>query len=277
MSVDGIVWDMYRGEAKVGSGVENSLDGATMVLTRLLASLDTTTTTTTPTAEANLIRAEILTTLADTHMTIADRLTFLLPQLPTGPSPLAQQAWYHYSQTVTDLNKALDLPTSASTPREYKPSVLLNLSKASWERARLGRVNETAKHNIPQLIENAWTYATKAAEGLKWNALALGGSSFSTDLPPPGGWDTETLGREIVLQSLRVCFTGSKLVDVASREKFTAGSADLLQRLKKLPSKRRIEVRDIKAFVDDLSDEGKFDEGEEKWWTEIVALLNTTS
>jgi hypothetical protein len=83
MSVDGIVWDMYRSEAKVGSGIESSLEGATLVLTKLLASLDQpsseTGETTTPTAESNLVRAEILTTLAETHMTIADRLTFLHP------------------------------------------------------------------------------------------------------------------------------------------------------------------------------------------------------
>lgn len=278
MSVDGIVWDMYRSEAKVGSGIESSLEGATLVLTKLLASLDQpsseTGETTTPTAESNLVRAEILTTLAETHMTIGDRLTFLLPQLPTGPSHLAQQAWYHYSQTVTDLNKALELPTSVSTPREFKPSVFLNLSKASLERARLGRVNETAKRNATQLMENAWTYAAKAAEGLRWNSLAVGSNTPGpVQLPAPGGWDTESLGREVILQSLRVCYTGTNLVDEASRSKFSAGADSVLGRIKQLPVDRRIQNKDISDFIDDLTDEGKLDAGEKEWWDSIVTQL----
>jgi hypothetical protein len=277
MSVDGIVWDMYRSEAKVGSGVESSLEGATLVLTKLLASLDApseTGETVPPTAESNLIRAEILTTLAETHMTIGDRLTFLLPQLPIGPSHLAQQAWYHYSQTVTDLNKALELPTSASTPREFKPSVFLNLSKASLERARLGRVNETAKRNATQLMENAWTYAAKAAEGLRWNSLALGSNTPGpVQLPAPGGWDTESLGREVILQSLRVCYTGSSLVDEASRSKFSAGVESVLGRVRQLPVDRRITSKDVNDFLDDIRDEGKLDAGEKEWWDSIVAQL----
>jgi len=270
MSVDGIVWDMYRSEAKVGSGVETSLEGATTVMEKLLGSLE-------PTAD-NLIRAEILTTLAETHSTIADRLTFLLPQLPAGPSHLAQQAWHHYSQAITQWNKALELPVSSSTAAEFKPSVYLNLSKASLERARLGRANETAKRNAPQLLENAWTYATKAAEFMKWNSLALGGSSISATLgglPAPGGWDMESLGREIILHSMRLCFVGSNLVDDGSKSKYTAGLEGLAGKVKKLPAERRIQAKDLTDFVEDLNDEGKLDNGEKEWWETMLAQLST--
>jgi hypothetical protein len=270
MSVDGIVWDMYRSEAKVGSGVETSLEGATTVMEKLLGSLD-------PTAD-NLIRAEILTTLAETHSTIADRLTFLLPQLPAGPSHLAQQAWHHYSQAITQWNKALELPVSSSTAAEFKPSVYLNLSKASLERARLGRANETAKRNAPQLLENAWTYATKAAEFMKWNSLALGGSSISATiggLPAPGGWDMESLGREVILHSMRLCFVGSNLVDNVSKSKYTAGLEGLVGKVKKLPAERRIQPKDLTDFVEDLNDEGKLDNGEKEWWETMLAQLST--
>jgi hypothetical protein len=270
MSVDGIVWDMYRSEAKVGSGVETSLEGATMVMEKLLGSLDDT--------ADDLIRAEILTTLAETHSTIADRLTFLLPQLPAGPSHLAQQAWHHYSQAITHWNKALELPVSSATAKEFKPAVFLYLSKASLERARLGRVNDTAKRNAPQLLENAWTYATKAAEFLKWNALALGGSSISAQLgtlPAPGGWDMESLGRETILHSLRVCYIGSTLVDDASKPKYTAGLEGLMAKIKRLPVDRRIQVKDITDFVGDLNDEGKLDEEEKAWWETVLSQLST--
>lgn len=270
MSVDGIVWDMYRSEAKVGSGVETSLEGATMVMEKLLGSLDTT--------ADNLIRAEILTTLAETHSTIADRLTFLLPQLPAGPSHLAQSAWHHYSQAITHWNKALELPVSSSTATEFKPSVYLNLSKASLERARLGRANETAKRNAPQLLENAWTYATKAAEFIKWNSLALGGSSISATiggLPAPGGWDMESLGREIILHSMRVCFVSSILVDEASKTKYSTGLEGLLAKIKKLPAERRIQSKDLADFVEELNDEGKLDQVEKEWWNTMLNQLST--
>jgi hypothetical protein len=273
LSVDGIVWDMYCSEAKVGSGVETSLEGATAVLARLLASLDSkpATANTDPT-----IRADIITTLAETHSTIADRLTFLLPQLPTGPSHLAQQAWYHRSQAVTELNKALELPTSASTPREFKPSVLLNLSKESLERARLGKVNETAKRNAPQLIENAWTYALKAADGLKWGFLALGNTS-SFELPPPAGWDTETLGRDIVLQSLRLCHIASSSDVLAGTEvpaKYATGLEGLLAKVNRLPVERRVAADEVRAYESDLNDEGKLGDGEAAWWESIAAQLS---
>jgi len=268
MSVDGIVWDMYRSEAKVGSGVEASLEGATLVMEKLLGSLDD--------SADDLMKAEILTTLAETHSTIADRHTFLLPQLPAGPSHLAQSAWHHYSQSITHWNKALELPSSSSTATEFKPSVFLNLSKASLERARLGRVNETAKRNAPQLVENAWTYATKAAEWLKWNSLALGGSSVSAtlgQLPAPAGWDMESLGREVVLHSLRVCYVGSTLVEDAS--KYKTALEGLIQKAKRLPTDRRIQTKDITDFVEDLNDDGKLDQAEKEWWDSVLAQLSS--
>jgi hypothetical protein len=277
LSIDGIVWDMYHSEATIGSDVGSSLEGATAVLDRLLASLDPGATPSD--ATDSTVRAEIITTLAETHSTIADRLTYLLPQVPVGPSPLAQRAWYHYSQSVSDLNKALELPTSASTPREFKPSVYLSLSIASLDRAQLHRVNDTAKKNAPQLIENAWTYASKAAEGLKWGLLALGNTT-SFELPPPGGWDSESLGREIVLQSLRLCFVASRSdgplgTDVPT--KYASGLEGLLVKIKRLPVDRRLQAREVREYRDDLNDDHELGRGEAEWWESIAAQLEAAA
>lgn len=274
LSVDGIVWDLYRSEAQVGTGVESSLEGATIVLSKLLSSL--------PEQGSSTVQAEILTMLADTHTTIADRQVYLLPQLPAGPSHLAQQAWYHHSQTVTQLSKALELPTSAETPREFKPSVLLNLAKASLERARLRRVNDTAKRNAVQLMDNAWTYASRAAEGLAWRPLALSSStsaigSSGAELPPPAGWDTESLGRDIVFTSLRLCFVGANtdILPEDSRGKYHSGLQALMAKLQSvtLTPDRRIGGKDLQSRVDELRDDVNLEDGEDAFWTECIAQL----
>merc|ERR1711974_380857 len=118
----------------------------------------------------------------------------------------------------------------------------------------------------PQLLENAWTYATKAAEWMKWNSLALGGSSISAtlgELPAPAGWDMESLGREVILHSLRVCHVGSNLVEDAS--KYKTGMEGLMAKVKRLPAERRIQTQDITDFVDDLNNDGKLDSAEKEW------------
>lgn len=276
LSVDGIVWDLYRSEAQVGTGVESSLDGATTVLTKLLAQV--------PEQGSSTVQAEILTTLAETHSTIADRQVFLIPQLPEGPSHLAQQAWYHHSQSVTQLSKALELPTSAETPREFKPSVLINLAKASLERARLRKVNDTAKRNAGQLMENAWTYASRAAETLAWKPFALNPTSTITlgggsELPPPAGWDTETLGRDIIFTSLRLCYIGANtdILPDEARQKYQSGLETLLSKLKstKLPADRRVDGKDLKTRIDELRSDGKLEDGEEVFWAECIARLES--
>lgn len=291
LAVDEIVWDLYRGEAKVGTGVENSIEGATVVLSKLLDSVTDTTgqqgTTTTPTA-TSLVQAEILTTLADTHYTLAARQVFLLPQLPQGPSHLAQQAWYHYGQAVTRLSKALDLPTSADTPREFKPSVYLNLARASLERARLRKVNDTAKRNAEQLMENAWTYASKAAEGLGWkmfslepsSSMSLGigmGTGNGNELPPPAGWDTETLGRDIVVASLRICLLGSRtdILPENLRGKYETGLTGLLGKLKlgKIPVERRINGKEVKSRIEEIRDDGPLEDCEAGFWDDCITQL----
>lgn len=81
LTMDRIIWDMYKGEAKAGSGIEKSLDGAIAAIGTVLTSLDAVP------AEDSTVRPEILTTLADTHVTIANRLIFLNTQLPLVHHP----------------------------------------------------------------------------------------------------------------------------------------------------------------------------------------------
>lgn len=278
LAVDGIVWDLYRGEAQVGSGVENSLDGATAVLSRLLAQVE---------GEGNgssstTVRAEILTTLAETHETIADRQIFLNPQLPLGASHLAQQAWYNLSQTVTHLSAAADLPFSPDTPREFKPSTLLGLARASLERARLWRVNDTAKRNAPQLMENAWTYASRAADTLGWKSMSLSSTSTlataAVEMPSPAGWDSESLGRDIVFTALRICFVGAQteVLAVELRPKYENGLKTLLGKLAKMPAARRIRGADLKQRADELQEDEKLEAGagESEFWAQCIAQLD---
>jgi hypothetical protein len=140
----------------------------------------------------------------------------------------------------------------------------------------LGKVNETAKRNAPQLLENAWTYASKAADGLKWGFLALGNTS-SFELPPPAGWDTETLGRDIVLQSLRLCHIASSSDVLAGTEvpvKYATGLEGLLAKIKRLPIERRVAADEVRAYENDLNDEGKLGDGEAAWWESIAARLS---
>ncbi|ORY30367.1 hypothetical protein BCR39DRAFT_494681 [Naematelia encephala] len=272
LSMDRIVWDLFKGEAKAGSGVEKSLEGATLALSHLLASLEA------QEPDDPAVRAEILTTLADTHCTIAYRSLFLSPQLPPGPSPLAQQAWYHFSQAVSQLNTALELSTSAFTPKTYKPSVLLSLSRTSLARARLGEVNETAKRNAVQLMENASTYAVRAIDGLGWqNASLVQASNAKLVVPWPAGWDTETLARETLLQQLRVSFYGST-TDIVPGEKegLALAGEELVKRIRSihtLDAARALGPSDVERWVDEIEEGETLSEEERHWWKELGARL----
>ncbi|ODO07910.1 hypothetical protein I350_03491 [Cryptococcus amylolentus CBS 6273] len=286
LAMDRLIWDAYKGEAKAGSGVERSLDGAVVALGKVLESL------TGAAGEDSHLRAEIITTLADTHMTIANRLAFLSTQLPPGPSSLAQDAWLHLTEATNHLTTAADLPTDGNTPRTFKPSIFLSLSKASLARAKLSEVNDAAKRNVVQLFDNAATYAGRAGETLGWKfvrigpapastggVLSIGGSSIGgSDLPYQAGWESELLGRSIALQQLRVCFyaTQTGLIPSESLVKYQEGSTKLLVKLKALPEgERKIGRKDVERWVGEIENEGEMGEVEKTWWNELKSELQS--
>lgn len=260
LTMDGLVWDLFKAEAKVGTGVERSLEGAVAALGALVANLDL------HPPDEQTVRADVLTTLAETHTTIAKRMLFLTPQLPPGPSPLAQQAWFHLSQAVKHLTTAVDLPVNRFSPKLFKPSVLLSLSKASFARAKLVDVNETAKRNHSQLMENATTYANRAAEGLEMR---------STTVPYPAGWDAESLIRNVLLHQIRISFF-TPLQDEVSRCEIRSAeiSGNVIQRLKEVGDVERMVTRsDIERWVGEIEEEGWMGEGERTCWKEVTAGL----
>ncbi|OWT36594.1 hypothetical protein C362_05711 [Cryptococcus neoformans Bt1] len=285
LTMDRIIWDMYKGEAKAGSGIEKSLDGAIAAIGTVLTSLDAVP------AEDSTVRPEILTTLADTHVTIANRLIFLNTQLSPGPSPLSQSAWAHLTHATTHLISAVDSPTDANTPREFKPSVFLSLSKISLARAKLASVDDTAQRNVVQLFDNATTYANRAGETLGWKllrvgpvapsaggTLSIGGGSIGGEgLPYPSGWDSELLGRNIALQQVRVCLyaTRTELLPAESKGQYQRGLNKVLEKLGKIEvGERKITEKDVERFLGEVEDEeGCFDEIEKGWWTEVTATL----
>lgn len=266
LAMDEIVWEAFKAEAQVGTGIEKSLEGAIGALTSLLSSLDTH-----PPDEPTL-RAEILTTLAETHSTIAFRMLRLAPQLPPGPSPLAQSAWFNFSQAVTLLGKALDLPSHADTPKTFKPNVLLELSKASLARAKLSSVNDTAKRNLTQLLDNALTYATRAADLLGWGGIIKPAVGF---VPPySAGWDTEWLSRTILFQHVR---TGIAARACGGEEgvvlKYETMAKELEEKMKRLPQDRRPTPGDYERWVTELEDEEEGISAEEKAaWSSIAGV-----
>lgn len=270
LTMDQIVWDIFKSDARIGSGTERSLEGAIGAVTSVLGSLDA------QPADEPTVRAEITTTLASCHSNLAHRLIFLAPQLPAGPNNLAQQAWYHYSQTVALLGKALDSP-SAGAPREFKPSVLLDLARASLSRARLAEINDTAKRNLAQLVENATAYAARAGEALGMPWVRLGTSVSSTTVPEPAGWDAELLGREIVLQQVRTCLYASEMdlaIDVKGR--LNEGMSQLFQAIKRVSADRRVGQVDVERWIEDIvSDEGSISEKEREWWTRAISELSS--
>lgn len=256
LAMDEIVWEVFKADARIGTGIEKSLEGAVGALGSLLSSLDI------QPADGPTLRAEILTTLAETHSTIAFRMLYLSPQLPPGPSPLAQSAWFNLSQAVTHLGKALDLPSHADTPKTFKPNVLLELSRASLARAKLSGVNDTAKRNLSQLLDNASTYVTRAADLLGW-----GGARSVGFVPPhPAGWDTEWLAGSVLLQQIRIGHT-AKALSAELGQKYEKQATDLEGRLGKLPEGRRLASGDIERWVTQLEDEeeGVTEEEKEVW------------
>ncbi|KAI9636342.1 uncharacterized protein MKK02DRAFT_25382 [Dioszegia hungarica] len=270
LAMDGIIWDLFKAHATPGSGSLQSLEGASAALSRLLDSLDQ------QTPDEPTVRAEIIMTLAECHIKVANRSIVLSTQLPPGPNPLAQQAWFHHSQAITFLTKALELPITADTPREFRPSVLLELSKGSLARARLAPVNETAKSNLLQLVTNATTYAGRAAEGLGLPWVKIdSGAAAKAEIPAPRGWDMEVLGRETILQQIRVCLFASEMeLAMANKGKLNEGMARLFGLLKQVESRRRIQKRDVERWVGDLEDEEVvISDTERGWWEKVVAEL----
>ncbi|KIS01903.1 hypothetical protein L804_00157 [Cryptococcus deuterogattii 2001/935-1] len=285
LTMDRIIWDMYKVEANAGSGIETSLDGAITAIGAVLTSLDAVP------AEDSTVRPEILTTMADTHVTIANRLMFLNTQLPPGPASLAQSAWAHLTQATTHLTSAVGSPTDANTPKEFKPSVFLSLSKVSLARAKLASFNDTAQKNIVQLFDNATTYASRAGETLGWTFLRVspappsvgvtlnigGGSMGGKDLPYPSGWDSELLGRCIALQQVRICLYANRteLLPAELKGQYKGVLSKILEKLGKMEEgERKITGKDVERWLGEVEDEeGGLAEIEKGWWTEITARL----
>lgn len=289
LCLDGIVWELFKSQADINSGFDKSLQGATMALGALLTSLDSV-----PPDEES-VRADILTTLAETHSSIARRLVSISAssQLPPGPSPLAQSAWFNLGQCITHLTTALNLsssptPTTTSSssspntpmPKEYRPSVLLSLSKASLARARLANINETAKRNSSQLIENASAYAAQAGEALGWGFVRLGPGPTSAPiatLPYPRGWEAELLARNVMLQQMRVCYYAfrTELVptsEVERKAKFEQGYKGLGSiGFTKLEKGRQLGKEDVERWQNEIEvDEGSLSDEERTRWTEVI-------
>ncbi|WWD07600.1 hypothetical protein V865_005701 [Kwoniella europaea PYCC6329] len=283
LGMDSIVWEIYKNQAHPNMGLEKSLEGAIAALTAILGSLDITP------PEDLTVRPEILTILSDTHMEIANRMLVLNGQLPPGPSPLAQQAWYHLSQATSHLTTALDIPTNALTPKAFKPSVLLSLSKASLRRARLADIHETAKRNVGQLMDNAFTYAARAGEGLGVKFVKIDGALTTTgsgmslsiggtmgggqDLPWQSGWENELLIRNIILHQLRngLYATKTDLVpEEQDRQKYGSGLQKVMKKLSGLKGERKLGAEDVKRFLAEIEDEeGLIEDLEKFWWNEL--------
>ena len=280
LALDEIVWRIHKGDAQPETGTESqqALEKATLALSSLLTSLDLS-----PPEEPTL-RADILTTLSEVENTIALRHIYL--SRAPGPSQLGQGAWYHLGEAITHSNKALELPTSASTPPAFKPSVLLGLSQSSLTRARTGRINDTAKRNGGQLVENALNYAVKAGESIGWGWINPSRLDLSAkqvhpnrvDLPWASGWDVELLARSIVLQVLRTAYyaveDSSMELLAETKERFGALAKGILDRIKGFEGERRILRRDIARLIDDLEErEGVLATEERQWWERIADEL----
>ncbi|KAK4687776.1 hypothetical protein P7C73_g2334, partial [Tremellales sp. Uapishka_1] len=234
LTLDNLIWEMYHSPTSI-----QSLSGAIRALSALLASP----------MEDDSVRADILGTLSDTHLELASRCATLA-------SP-AEDIWSHTGEAIRYLTQALDLPMNASTPREYKPSILLNLSKASLFRASLKGTYEAARRNERQLLENATTYSARAMAG-----LGFGRKTAGLEIPFQRGWDTELLAREILLHQLRIAF-------------FTGGgeSSDLVDALRSVKEEeRRIGRGDLRRYVLDLDLEQLSDE-ERMWWKGVERKL----
>jgi tetratricopeptide (TPR) repeat protein len=274
LQLDSNMWDLVKGQVAPGSGPDTSLEKAAVAIERILTSLDAS-----PSDDSST-RADILTTLADTEMNAAARLMFLFPRAQDA-APLATRAWAQLSAAARHLTQAAGLPVSASTPKEFKPSVYLGLMRSTLLRARLAPVNATAAANAQKLLDNVAAYATKAADAAGWKLPKLPRANdpqpnpfFSEPLVPPfpQGWDMEMLARDIQLLMLRVVYfvsTGMFAgVDVDSYEAAGKAVVEGIQSVKNGP--RRLMPRDLERFLSDIEEEeGALSEGEAAWWADM--------
>jgi hypothetical protein len=288
LKMDEIVWGRYKAEAvgpaatQNSGGIEKSLEGAIAALNALLNSLDS------HPPEEKTLRAEILILIGETHSAMVNRLLYVQRQnnATSGDSPIGQSCWFNLSQAVTAFGKALDLPAHPDTPNSFKPSVLLQLSQTSLARAKLVSVNETARRNEKQLLDNAMTYVDRALDGLGsgWygNAASAGSAGGATGgmlvigggaggsaqaAPWQAGWDTEVLIRTCVLHKLRtVQYISTNPSMEQEKEKYLEMGRTIISRLQKLGTERRPDTADVERWVGSIRSEEEGLSVEEAAW-----------
>lgn len=274
LTLDSIMWDMFRAQAQPGSGVERGCESAAKVLERLLESLGASP------PDDTTVKADILATLANTEVAGAQRYVTLAKRSPT-PAPLAQSAWALLSSATQHLAAAADLPVTLNTPKEFRPNCYIELAKVTLDRARLAPYNDTAAHNVQQLFDNCSAYAGKAAAALGWNFPRLPTAStttpfFTDDLSPPypAGWDMEMLSRTLALLLLRICFFaihGGVLKTEGAEVLYEHAAKSVVDAIISVSSgPRRLMPKDIARFVGDIEDEeGGVCDAEVQWWEQV--------
>lgn len=261
ITTDQIMWDLLKSQVRIGTGHENTLDGAVVALSQLASSLSS------HPPDEQSVHMDIHTTLADTHISAANRMLVLVPQLPLGPSPVVQKAYAHLTDAITSLTNVIQSPIDGFTPKGAHPSALLSMSKVSLGRARLGTVNETARRNQAQLMENARSYVTRALDGLGWGHVAS--QDLESKTPWQAGWEIELLSRNCMLQMLRITFFASLLGHGLGGD-----SKEILNRIKKFAGgERKVGSADVERFWMEVEEDGGFGEGEKEWWVGIVGEL----
>ena len=287
LALDEIVWSIHKAEVTASGSTysQASLEKATVALESLLSNVDV------KPPDETTVKAELIIALADVHRTISHRLLYCSSsRLTLGQtSPEGQSAWYHLGEAITQLTKALELPTSADTPRTFKASVLLALSQVSLARARLADINDTAKRNAGQLFQNSSNYAVRAAEATGWgwvhpsnlDTTAKQVYRKEVELPYQAGWDMELLARSIVLQILRTCYYGGHGDQMALEPDMTARfeslSLAIVERLGRLQAERRLTQVDIMRWESELADEEEVvSSGENAWWDGMRNILKSS-
>lgn len=280
LQLDANMWDMVKDQVQPGSGMDATLEKAATAIERILTSLDA------APSDDSSVRADILSTLADTEMNAASRLMMLVPRTSESAA-LGTRAWAQLSAAAKHLTQAAGLPITAETPKEYKPNVYLGLMRSTLARARLSPINPTAASNAQKLLDNVAAYTAKAADAVGWKLPKLPRSNdpqpnpfFAEPLVPPfpSGWDMEMLARDIQLLMLRVCyFVQSGIFDAAGVDKHSYEAAakaiiDGITGVKNGP--RRLMPRDLERFVEDIEeDEGKLSPEEDAWWKDVEAKI----
>lgn len=273
LSSERTAWDLHHEHARPDLDAGRSgLEAAAQTLQVLLDNLQ-------GSADSTLVVDVVSERVATLHAS-AERMRYLLPQVPPGPSPLGQQAWAYLSQAMKDIQSVLDTPYTPAWAASTKPSFLLEASYNSLARARLGAVNETARRNAAQLVENAVNYADKALDGLGWKGLQLGtGTSTRVEVPWQAGWNDEQLAHDALIQLLRVAFVASRtntLEDPAARQRLGSAAEGLLGRMKTVPPERRVTRRYLQVRIRDQAEDQfvPLEEAEQAWWEEIAAKLD---